>query len=95
MEKKNNTKAHANNAVTLKELWYQCLNNWKWFVVSVVACREFNPVTYAANQPKSEGNGIRLTLGMADEVRYTYSMNLNNLTILLGDVAEQRTPSRD
>ena len=38
MEKKNNTKAHANNAVTLKELWYQCLNKWKWFVVSVVAC---------------------------------------------------------
>lgn len=58
-------------------------------------CREFNPVTYAANQPKSEGNGIRLTLGMADEVRYTYSMNLNNITILLGDTAEQRTPSRD
>ncbi len=52
-------------------------------------CREFNPVTYAANQSISEGNGIRLTLGMADEVRYTYSMNLNNLTIILGCPAEQ------
>lgn len=53
-------------------------------------CREFNPVTYAANQPKSEGNGIRLVLAMADEVRYTYSMNLNNITILLNDEAEKK-----
>ena len=48
-------------------------------------CREFNPVTYAATRPQSEGNGIRLVLALADEVRYTYSMNLNNLTILLND----------
>ncbi len=27
-----------NNNVSIKELWYQCLNNWKRFVVSVIAC---------------------------------------------------------
>lgn len=48
-------------------------------------CREFNPVTYAANRTQEGGYGIRLVMGMADEVRYTYSMNLNNLTIFLND----------
>lgn len=38
MEKKSNTKTHANNIVTIKELWYQCLNSWKWFAISVAAC---------------------------------------------------------
>ena len=38
MERRSNTKAQANNVVTLKELWYQCLNNWKWFALSVVIC---------------------------------------------------------
>lgn len=38
MEKRSNTKSQANNVVTLKELWYQCLSNWKWFVLSVMVC---------------------------------------------------------
>ena len=39
MEKKSNTKkAQANNIVTLKELWYQCLDSWKWFTLSILAC---------------------------------------------------------
>ena len=38
MEKRSNTKTQANSVVTLKELWYQCLNNWKWFAISVVVC---------------------------------------------------------
>ena len=38
MEKRSNTKAQANNVVTLKELWFQCLNSWKWFVLSVGVC---------------------------------------------------------
>ena len=38
MDKRNNVKAKPNNLVTLKVLWYQCLNNWKWFALSVGAC---------------------------------------------------------
>lgn len=38
MEKKNNKKAQANNVITIKEFWYQCLNKWMWFVVSVALC---------------------------------------------------------
>ena len=38
MDKRNNVKAKPNNLVTLKVLWYQCLNNWKWFAISVGAC---------------------------------------------------------
>ena len=38
MDKRNNEKSQANSAVTLKELWYQCLNNWKWFAISVGIC---------------------------------------------------------
>ena len=38
MEKRSNTKSQANNVVTLKELWYQCLSNWNWFVLSVMVC---------------------------------------------------------
>ena len=38
MEKKSNKKEQANNIVTIKELWYQCLNKWMWFAISVVLC---------------------------------------------------------
>ncbi|MDO5435871.1 MAG: MATE family efflux transporter [Clostridia bacterium] len=48
-------------------------------------CREFNPVTYAANRPEGDGLGIKLVMAIADEVRYTYTMNLNNLTIFMND----------
>ena len=32
---------------------------------------------------EQEGLGIRLVTAMADDIRYTYSLNLNNLTIKL------------
>lgn len=38
MEKKSNKNALTNNVVTIKEFWYQCLNKWMWFAISVVLC---------------------------------------------------------
>lgn len=38
MGERSNKKTQANSVVTLKELWYKCLNNWKWFVISVGVC---------------------------------------------------------
>ena len=47
-------------------------------------CRAFDPVSYV---PKDEDDaiGIQLVMAMADDFRYTYSMNMNNLTIKLID----------
>ena len=45
-------------------------------------CRAFDPVKYVPGEDTGSGVGIRIVLGMAKEVRYTYSMNMNNLTIL-------------
>ena len=45
-------------------------------------CRAFDPVHYVPRAGKN-ALGIGLVLRLADEVRYTYSLNLNNLTILL------------
>ena len=48
-------------------------------------CRAFDPVNFVPGEDKKDCVGIRLVLHMADEVRYTYSMNLNNLTLVLKD----------
>ena len=47
-------------------------------------CQAFDPVHYV---PKGENDalGLRLVTAMADDIRYTYSMSLNNLTIKLSD----------
>ena len=45
-------------------------------------CRAFDPVSYVP-AGEQEGLGIRLVTAMADDIRYTYSLNLNNLTIKL------------
>ena len=45
-------------------------------------CTAFDPVSYV---PRGERDalGIRLVMAMAEDVRYTYSLNLNNLAIKL------------
>ena len=43
-------------------------------------CHAFDPLHYVPEEGR-ETLGIRLVLSMADEVRYTYSLNLNNLAI--------------
>ena len=45
-------------------------------------CMAFDPVSHV-RQNESESLGIRLAMRMAEEARYTYSMNLNNLTLVL------------
>ena len=49
-------------------------------------CAAFDPVSHV-EQNARESLGIRLAMSMADEARYTYSMSLNNLTLVLRDVA--------
>lgn len=47
-------------------------------------CVAFDPLSHVENS-KNDGLGIRLAMRMADEARYTYSMNLNNLSLVLRD----------
>lgn len=46
-------------------------------------CRSFDPNHYVPKDKEKEALGIRLVLKLADEIRYTYSLNLNNLTVIL------------
>ena len=49
-------------------------------------CMAFDPMSHMASLGEPDENvGIRLAMRMADEARYTYSMNLNNLTLILRD----------
>ena len=51
-------------------------------------CFAFDPVSHIANAgAPDESVGIRLAMRIADEARYTYSMNLNNLTLVLRQAA--------
>lgn len=45
-------------------------------------CRAFDPVSYVPTGDQ-DALGIRIVTAMADDIRYTYSLNLNNLTIKL------------
>ena len=46
-------------------------------------CQAFDPVSYVPSGEQEDALGIRLVMAMADDIRYTYSLNLNNLTIKL------------
>ncbi len=46
-------------------------------------CMAFDPVSHVSQHTSSDSIGIRLAMRVADEARYTYSMNLNNLTLIL------------
>ena len=55
-------------------------------------CGAFDPVHYVPAGGAEEGLGIRLTRAMAREASYTYSLNLNNLTLKLpADAAAEET----
>lgn len=53
----------------------------RWILRFRDDCRAFDPVSYVPSGEDGEAVGIRLVMAMADDVRYTYSLNLNNLTI--------------
>lgn len=57
----------------------QCKDG-KWTLRFRDDCMAFDPVSHV---PGAESVGILLAMRMADEARYTYSMNLNNLTLVL------------
>ena len=47
-------------------------------------CRAFDPMSYAFKKSEEpDVSGIRLMMKVADEVRYTYSLNLNNLMLVV------------
>ena len=49
-------------------------------------CMAFDPVQHVSGEGGQENVGIRLAMRIADEARYTYSMNLNNLTLVLREM---------
>ena len=53
-----------------------------WVVRFRDDCGAFDPVHYIPREGK-DALGIRLTLAMAEEASYVYSLNLNNLTLKL------------
>ena len=54
-------------------------------------CGSFDPVSYVPTSDDiASGMGIRLVMKMADEVRYTYSMNLNNLTVIFREQPDKK-----
>ena len=55
----------------------------RWILRFRDDCRAFDPVSYVPKEGQEDALGIRLVLAMAEDVRYTYSLNLNNLTIKL------------
>lgn len=66
-------------------LWVRLLRKADtWILRFRDDCRAFDPMHYVPTSDE-KGIGIRLVTGLADEVRYTYSLSLNNLTIHLKD----------
>ena len=57
----------------------------RWVIRFRDDCRAFDPISYVPKEGTGTMHGIPLVLKLADEVRYTYSMNLNNLMITLID----------
>ena len=51
-------------------------------------CRAFDPINYVPGEGK-DALGIRLTMAVAEDARYTYSMSLNNLMLKLPDEQEK------
>ena len=67
----------------------QCKED-RWVLRFRDDCASFDPVHYVP-EDENETLGIRLVMAMADEVRYTYSLNLNNLTVLIRHAADAET----
>ena len=55
----------------------------RWIIRFRDDCRAFDPLHYVFKEKDGPVSGIRLMLSIADEVRYTYTMNFNNLMIVV------------
>ena len=51
-------------------------------------CGAFDPVHYVPDEDRTKNLGIRLAMSVADEARYTYSMNFNNLMLVLSETQQ-------
>ena len=61
----------------------------RWILRFRDDCMAFDPVSHVAGESGPDGSvGIRLAMRMADEARYTCSMNLNNLLLVLRGAAQ-------
>jgi hypothetical protein len=55
-------------------------------------CGAFDPVSYIPEKADAEKDlGIRLIQSLAEEARYTYSLNLNNLMLKLPSHGEENS----
>ena len=52
-------------------------------------CRAFDPVSFAEQAEREQSLGIRLVLALAEDVHYTYHVNLNNLALKLPKKARE------
>ena len=59
--------------------------NEQWILRFRDDCSAFDPINYVPAEGESDALGIRLVLALADDIRYTYSMSLNNLMIVFKD----------
>jgi len=55
----------------------------RWILRFRDDCSAFDPVSYIPTGEEQDSLGIRVLLGMSREIRYTYSLNLNNLMIIV------------
>ena len=62
----------------------------RWFLRFRDDCGAFDPVKHIPKEGSTDQLGIRLAMHMADEARYTYSMNLNNLMLIFQDELPQK-----
>jgi anti-sigma regulatory factor (Ser/Thr protein kinase) len=67
--------------------------NRRWVLRFRDDCQGFDPVHYVPPEGQPDALGIRLMLAMADEVHYTYSLSLNNLTLILNENKTEAEPA--
>ena len=55
----------------------------RWVIRFRDDCRAFDPLHYVFKKKGPNISGIKLMMNIADEARYTYSLNLNNLMLVV------------
>ena len=55
----------------------------RWVIRFRDDCRAFDPLHYVFKKRGPNISGIKLMMNIADEARYTYSLNLNNLMLVV------------
>ena len=55
----------------------------RWVIRFRDDCRAFDPLHYVFKDNEPPVSGIRLMMSIADDARYTYSLNLNNLMLVI------------